>query len=142
MIDSYPAPHIKFAWTCLINNAISTFRKEINLYISNIYPWSRDLNTYLTLGNCLFGAIKLTKNVDHEKYAYSGYGIGFNARSQFSLRDGSYDKIVVVYGVYNRSFVHIVKQKYLSSWWKTNTAEAEVKYSFDFTKLGFVLRFV
>ena len=33
-----------------------------------------------TLGNCLFGAAKLTKNVDPDKYRYGVYGIGFDAR--------------------------------------------------------------
>ena len=33
----------------------------------------------LQFGNSLFGAIKLTKNADFDKYKYSGYGIGFDA---------------------------------------------------------------
>ena len=41
---------------------------------------SRDLNTDFTLGNCLFAVVKLTSNVDPDKYRYSGYGIGFDAR--------------------------------------------------------------
>ena len=39
----------------------------------------------LTLKNCLFGAVTLTKNADLEKYGYSGYGIGFDTRGSFSL---------------------------------------------------------
>ena len=39
----------------------------------------------LTLKNCLFGAVTLTKNADLEKYGYSGYGIGFDRRGSFSL---------------------------------------------------------
>ena len=30
------------------------------------------------LGNSLFGTVKLTKNVDPDKYRYSGYDIGFD----------------------------------------------------------------
>ena len=30
----------------------------------------------------IFGSIKLNKNVDPDKYGYSGYGIGFDARSE------------------------------------------------------------
>ena len=30
-----------------------------------------------TLGNSLFGAVKLTKNSDFDKYKYSEYGIGW-----------------------------------------------------------------
>ena len=32
---------------------------------------------YSTLENCLFGAVKLTKIADIDKYGYSSYGIGF-----------------------------------------------------------------
>ena len=56
------------------------------MYISyKLDTWLKDLNTDFTLGNCLFGAIKLMKNED--KYKYSGYGIEFDLNSQFSLTD-------------------------------------------------------
>ena len=35
----------------------------------------------------MFGVIKLTKNVDPNKYSYFGYGIGFDSRSLFSYAD-------------------------------------------------------
>ena len=44
---------------------------------------SRDLNTDFTLKDCLFGDVKLAKNNDQDKYVYTGYGIGFNLRSEF-----------------------------------------------------------
>ena len=53
--------------------------------------WKRGLNTDFILGSCLFGAVKLTKNVDLDKYGYSGNGIGFDAGLQ-------------------------LRKKYLSSW--------------------------
>ena len=37
------------------------------------------------LGNSLFGAVKLNKYVDLDKYKYSGYGIAFDGRGYFSL---------------------------------------------------------
>ena len=46
---------------------------------------SKDLNTTFTLGDCLFGAVNLTKNADPDKYWFSGCGIAFDARLQFSL---------------------------------------------------------
>ena len=49
----------------------------------------RDLNTYFTLRVCLFGGVKSTKNVDSDKYSYSGYGNGFNTQIEYSLYDGS-----------------------------------------------------
>ena len=40
---------------------------------------------YPTIENCLFGAVKLTKNADIDKYKYSGYGIGFDGRGIFQF---------------------------------------------------------
>ena len=77
MIGSYPLLDVKY----LINSNISLSRKLINLYISyKLYTWSRNVNTDFTLSNCLSGAVKLTKNNNADKYEYSGYGIGFDAR--------------------------------------------------------------
>ena len=50
---------------------------------------SRDLNSDFTLKDCLFEGVKLAKNVDPDKYVYTGYGIGLDSRSEFSLTDGS-----------------------------------------------------
>ena len=36
-----------------------------------------------TLGNSFFGAAKLIKNADFDKYKHSGYGIGFDAHVSF-----------------------------------------------------------
>ena len=41
-----------------------------------------------TLQNCLFGAVKLTKNTDVDKHQYSGYGIGFDSRGRFTHPSG------------------------------------------------------
>ena len=50
----------------------------VDLHISHeLNTWSRHLNKEFTLGNCLFVAVKLTKNSDPDKYKYIGYGIGF-----------------------------------------------------------------
>ena len=51
--------------------------------------------------------MKLTKNADPDKYKYSGYGIGFDSRSAFSLLDGSMGKTVIIFGVDMSSSVHI-----------------------------------
>ena len=68
---------------------------------------SKDLDTDFTLGNCLFGVVKLTKNADPDKYKYSGHDIGFDSRSQFSWTDGSNGKNVIIFGVDYSSSVHI-----------------------------------
>ena len=55
----------------------------MNVYI--VYEISKTINIsdYPTLENCLFGAVKLTKNADIDKYGYSGYGIGFDRHGRF-----------------------------------------------------------
>ena len=86
-------------------------RNVVNLYISyKLDAWSRHLNIHFTLGNCLFGEMKLIKNVDPDKYGCSGYGIRFDARSQFSLPDRNWSKNVVIFVLIS---VHICA--YLSS---------------------------
>ena len=60
---------------------------------------SRDLNYDFTLKDCLVGGVKLAKNSDPDKYVYTGYGIGFDSRSGFSLPDVSMDKNVIIFGV-------------------------------------------
>ena len=82
LIDNRPLPQAKFAGNCFRLNSNSVHQNVINSCIYYILdPWSRDLNTDFTLGNCLFGAVKLSQNSDPNKYAYSDFGIGFNARS-------------------------------------------------------------
>ena len=51
----------------------------VNLYIIyGLNIWSQDVNAAFTLKDCLFGALKLTKNANPNKYSYLGYGIGFD----------------------------------------------------------------
>ena len=55
----------------------------VNIYI--IYRLTPDVNNSgVTLENCLFVAVKLSKNTDIDKYKYSGYGLGFDSRRTFS----------------------------------------------------------
>ena len=41
-----------------------------------------------SLGNSLFGAVKLIKTPDSHKHEYSGYSTGFDARERFFSRFG------------------------------------------------------
>ena len=76
-------PDVNFNGHCLINNSISVPKKVINLYVSYILnPWLRDLNTTLTLNDCLFEFVKLTKNANLDKYKYSCYDVEFDSRSE------------------------------------------------------------
>ena len=54
---------------------------------------------HFSLEKSLFGAVKLTRNVDFHKYKYSGYGIGFDASGSFLISDGSgFCKSVIILG--------------------------------------------
>ena len=76
---------LEFKESCLKQDKASfTPKHVVNLYIVyELNIWSQDLNAEFTLKDCLFGAVKLTKNSNRNKNSYSGYGIGFHSRSFF-----------------------------------------------------------
>ena len=51
------------------------------------------------LANALFGAVKLTKNADIDKYKYFGYGIGFDVQGYFSYPHRGDGKDVIIFAV-------------------------------------------
>ena len=63
------------------------------------------------LGNSLFGAVRLVKNADVDKYMYSGYGIGFDMKGTCSFSAGGFSKHVIIFGVDISSSVHINNKK-------------------------------
>ena len=108
---------VEFKDSCLKQSKIiKTPRNIVNSVI--VYEWdtlSRDLNSVFTLKDCLFGAVKLTKNVAPDKFSYSGYGSGFYSRSFFLFPSFVWGKNVVIFGVDNSSSVHTDnKTKYLT----------------------------
>ena len=46
----------------------------------------------------MFGSVKLTKNADIDKYGYSGYGIGFDRKTLFSIGN-EIGKNVIIFDV-------------------------------------------
>ena len=115
-IDAYPLSKVKFDGNCLRENNASFLHENIvNLYITyKLVSWSRNLNRVFTLGNCLLGAVKLTKNTDPDNYGYSGYGNGFDASSQFLWSDGTSGKnVAMFFGVNNSSSVYTDNKKWL-----------------------------
>ena len=85
---------MKFKEICLKQGSVSFIHgNEVNVCFSyKLDTWSRDLNTGFTYGNCLFGAVKLIKNDDLDKYDHSGFGIAFDARLQFLWLGGRWGK--------------------------------------------------
>ena len=77
--DHHVLSDINFNVHFLINN-IYIPKKLINTYTFYVLnQWPRDLNMDFTLGSCLFGSVKLTKNPDPDKYKFSSYGIELNS---------------------------------------------------------------
>ena len=58
-----------------------------------------NISDCLTLENCLFGAVSLTKNADIYKYNYSRYGIGFDRHGSFSSLGTGLGRNVIIFGV-------------------------------------------
>ena len=136
---------LKFDESCLKqeDKAHFTPKNVVNLFIAyKLGRWSWDLNTYFTLKDCLFGAVKLTKNADPDKYKYSGYGIRFNLRSNFSLSNDSIGKNVIIFGVGMSSFAHIdnskkdilILGKGPTQGFGDTTLSAEAQYSINFSR--------
>ena len=79
------------------------------VYESNL--WNYVSSSDPTLRNSLFGAVKLVKNADIDKYKYSGYGIGFDIKGTFSVPTSGFGKNVIIFGADMSSSVHVDKKK-------------------------------
>ena len=66
----------------------------------------------------MFGAVKLTKNVDIDKYQYSGCGIGFDRKGRFSFPGGGFGQNVKIFGVDTCSSVYVDNKKRHFNYWK------------------------
>ena len=82
----------------------------------------------------------MTKNVDINKYGYSGYGIGFDRRSSFSFPGGRDGQNVIIFGEDMSSSAHIdnkIKDMLVLGKGPTqgleHTLTAEKMYSINFT---------
>ena len=82
-----------FKESCLKQDRANfTSRNVINIYIVyELDTCSRDLNTVFTK-DCI-------KNADPDQYGCSGFDIGFDSCTQFSLRHGNVGKNVIIFRV-------------------------------------------
>ena len=95
----------------------------VNIYV--VYRLTpRTNNSGVTLENCPFGAVKLTKNDGINKYKYSGYGIGFDLKGSFSHPSGGYGKNVIIFLVLGKDLIQGIDG---------TTIYPEKKYSANFT---------
>ena len=92
---------VKFTGSCLKQDKITyTHGKIVNIY--TVYEVNKKDSTIIsdpTLEDCLFGAVTLTKNVNIDRYGYSGYGLGFDRKGSFSFSGGGYGQNVLIFGV-------------------------------------------
>ena len=70
----------------------------INIYIVYELKNRRVNSPDFTVQNCLFGAVKITKNTGTSNYKYSGYGICFDGESDFSFVNITNGKNIILFG--------------------------------------------
>ena len=101
---------LKFNGGCLIQDQITyTPQTIVNIYIVHEITKKNYISDYPTLENCLFASVKLTKNPDIGKYKYSGYGIGFVRKGEFSFGNG-FGQNVIIFEADMSSPVHVINK--------------------------------
>ena len=134
-----------FRGSCLKEDrAKREYDKIINIYIVYDLQSNLNYNPDFTLENCLFGAVKITKNTDVDKYKYSGYGIGFDGRGVFTHPAGSFGNNAIIFGVDMSSSVHIdnkgkdilILGSGLTQGLGEHSLTAEKMYSINFSSTG------
>ena len=133
---------VKFNESCLKQDKI-TFNHGtiVNINIAYDLKSTLDYNEDITLENCLFGAVKLTKNADISKCKYSGYGIGFDGKGALSHPSDGFGKNSIIFEGYMSSSVHVDNKKKdililgegLKQGLDDTTSTAEKMYSINFT---------
>ena len=118
-------------------------KKVVNLYVIYEITSFHGMDNYPTLTNALFGAVKLTKNADIDKYKYSGYGIGFDGTGYYSIGN-ELGRNVIIFGADTSSSTNLDnKGKHILILGKGPTEglgehslSGEKMYSIDFTKVN------
>ena len=70
----------------------------VNVYCVYQLKNRRISNPDFTVQNALVGAVKITKDVDTSNYKYSGYGICFDGKSDFTVGNITDGKNVIIFG--------------------------------------------
>ena len=99
---------VKFRGNCLKQDKITFRHKKIgNIYIAYELTGSSSNGNDPTVINSLFGAVRLTRNADIDKYGYSGYETGFNRRGSFSFPGGGFGSTVIIFEVNMSSSIYV-----------------------------------
>ena len=103
---------VRFNGSCWKRDKIAHDHGKVkNIYI--VYEISKNFNisSYATLENCLFGAVRMTKNADIDKYKYFGCGIVFDTHGFFSHPSGGTVRNVIIFRVNMSSSMKIDNRK-------------------------------
>ena len=134
---------VEFNGSCLKQDKVTyNHGKIVNICI--VYEISKNysISTYPTLENCLFGAVSLTKNVDIDKYKYSGYGTGFDRQDEFSCGTSGFGRNCIIFGAdlssslqdnNNKNNIIVLGKDFVQGI-NDKTIYAEQLYSIDFTE--------
>ena len=133
----------RFTGGCLKqqNKFTYTHGTIVNVYIVCELRASSSFNDEPALKSSLFGAVKLNKNADIDKYQYSGYVIGFDRKGSFSFPGIGFGQNVMIFGVDMSSSVHIdykgndilILSKVPTQGLGEHSLTLEKMYSIDFT---------
>ena len=96
------------------------------------------------MANTSFGAVKLTKNTDVDKYKYFGYGIEFDGHRYYSHPSGGTGKSLIIFEVDmssstkidNRGKNILIAGKGPTQGLGKHSLSAEKMYSINFTKVN------
>ena len=102
---------LRFTGSVLQQTVTYSNKKVVNLYVVYEITNFHDIGNYPTLANALFGAIKLTKNAEIDKYKYFRYGIGFDGHGSFSNPSGGDGKNIIIFGVDMNSSTKVDNKK-------------------------------
>ena len=95
----------------LVSKITFTHEKKVNIHIVyEINLWDQGYDDSPTIEDSWFAAVKLVKDVDIDKYKYSGYDIGFGRRGAFSVANG-FGRNVIIFGVDMLSSVNVDNKK-------------------------------
>ena len=80
--------------------------KIVNVYIvHDLQAWPKIPLRNFSIKYCLFGATSIVKNSDKEKYVYSGYGVAFDGKGEWSFDNGT-ARNVIIFGFDNSLSFH------------------------------------
>ena len=103
---------LKFSGGCLKQHKLSyAHEKTVNSYIVYELGASSSFNDDPTLKRSLFGAVRITKNANIDKYQCSVYGIEFDRKSTFSLPGGRFGQNIIILGADMSFSVHVDDKK-------------------------------